>query len=412
MPDRKNTFDIVRPEIDCPRDEAAILSFWKEHEIFQKTLRARSDSKVGTFVFYEGPPTANGLPHNGHVLTRVIKDLFPRFKTMQGWNVPRKAGWDTHGLPVEVEVSKELRIPDKAGIEAYGIEPFTQKCVESVFRYTSEWETLTENIGFWVDLEQAYVTYHKSYVESVWWALANLFEKGLLYQGHKVVWWWAQGGTALSSHEVGLGWTTVDDPSVFARLPLRDDPSTSLVVWTTTPWTLPSNVYVAVDPSFDYVVVKDGDHKLIVAAELRESLEKKIKRPLEVVETKKGADLVGLHYVPPFGVFFDEYKDFEAKLHDGSTIRAFWRVLEADFVTLDTGTGLVHVAPAFGEDDHAVHRKLVEHYTNPSSIPLLCAIEPDGKFKEAMGERYAGRWVKDADPDLIKDLAARDLLVH
>lgn len=408
----KNTFDAVRPEIDCPRDEAQVLSFWKQHDIFRKTLDARKDSPLGTFVFYEGPPTANGLPHNGHVLTRVIKDLFPRFKTMQGYNVPRKAGWDTHGLPVEVEVSKELRIPDKAGIEAYGIEPFTQKCVESVFRYTSEWETLTENIGFWVDLEQAYVTYHKSYVESVWWALSNLFEKGLLYQGHKVVWWWAQGGTALSSHEVGQGWKSVDDPSVFVRLPLRSDASTSLVVWTTTPWTLPSNVYVAVDSTFDYVVVRDGEHKLIVAAELRESLEKKLKRPLEIIETKKGADLVGLEYVPPFDVFYQDHKDLLAKLEDGSEVRAFWRVLAAGFVTLDTGSGLVHVAPAFGEDDHGLHRELLQTYQNPSSIALLCAIEPDGKFIPAMGDRYARRWVKEADPDLIAELGERGLLLH
>jgi len=411
MADRKNIFDVVRTEIDCPRDEAAILSFWKEHDIFQKTLDARAESPR-TFVFYEGPPTANGMPHNGHVLTRVIKDLFPRFKTMQGWNVPRKAGWDTHGLPVEVEVSKELRIPDKAGIEAYGIEPFTQKCIESVFRYTSEWETLTEKIGFWVDLEQAYVTYHKSYVESVWWALSNLFDKGLLYQGHKVVWWWAQGGTALSSHEVGQGWKTVDDPSVFVRLPLRDDPSTSLVVWTTTPWTLPSNVYVAVDLSFDYVIVRDGEHKLIVAAELRERLETSIKRPLEVLETKKGKDLVGLSYIPPSDIFYSEYKDLEAKGKDGTTRLAFWRVEPASFVTLDTGTGLVHVAPAFGEDDHALHRSLLDTYENPSSIPLLCAIEPDGKFIDAMGEGVAKRWVKDADADLIKALDRRGLLVH
>ena len=412
MADRKNIFDAVRTEIDFPRDEAAILAFWKEHQIFEKTLDARKDSEVGTFVFYEGPPTANGMPHNGHVLTRVVKDLFPRFKTMMGWNVPRKAGWDTHGLPVEVEVSKELRIPDKAGIEAYGIEPFTQKCIESVFRYTSEWEKLTENIGFWVDLEQAYVTYHKSYVESVWWALSKLFDKGLLYQGHKVVWWWAQGGTALSSHEVGQGWKTVDDPSVYARLPLRDDPSTSLVVWTTTPWTLPSNVYVAVDVRFDYVVVRDGDHKLIVASELREALEKKIKRPLEVLETRKGADLVGLAYVPPFDVFFREHKDLRAKLVDGGEVPAFWRVLAADFVTLDTGSGLVHVAPAFGEDDHGLHKKVLATYERSADIPLLCAILPDGKFTDDMGERYAGRWVKEADPDLIKDLAARDLLIH
>jgi len=412
MSDRKQPFEPVRNEIDFPRDEARILSFWKEHDIFHKTLDARRDSPLGTFVFYEGPPTANGMPHNGHVLTRVIKDLFPRFKTMQGFHVPRKAGWDTHGLPVEVEVSKELRIPDKAGIEAYGIEPFTQKCIESVFRYTTEWERLTEKIGFWVDLETAYVTYHRSYVESVWWALSNLFSKGLLYQGHKVVWWWAQGGTALSSHEVGQGWKTVDDPSVFCRLPLRDDPSTGLVVWTTTPWTLPSNVYVAVDPEFDYVIVRDGEHKLILAAALREALEQKIKRPLEVIETRKGRELVGLAYVPPFHVFYDTYKNLRAKLPDGTDTLAFWRVMTADFVTLDTGTGIVHIAPAFGEDDFALHRKAVSSYTNSSEIPLLCAIGADGRFLPIMGDRYAGRWVKDCDADLTKELASRDLLVH
>lgn len=412
MVDRKQIFDVVRPEIDFPRDEARILSFWRQHNIFHKTLEQRRDSAQGHFVFYEGPPTANGLPHNGHVLTRVIKDLFPRFKTMQGWYVPRKAGWDTHGLPVEVEVSKELRIPDKAGIEAYGIEPFTRKCIESVFRYTTEWERLTESIGFWVDMQQAYVTYHRSFVESVWWALSELFNKGLLYQGHKVVWWWAQGGTALSSHEVGLGWKTVDDPSVFARLPLRNDPSTSLVVWTTTPWTLPSNLYVAVDPNFDYVVVRDGDHKLIVAAALREALEQKIKRPLEVLETKKGSELVGLTYEPPFATFYGQYKDLQAEQADGTRVSAFWRVLQADFVTLDTGTGIVHIAPAFGEDDFALHRKVTSTYRNSADIPLLCAVGGDGKFLPVAGSKYEGRWVKDCDPDLIAELRDRGSLVH
>ena len=412
MADSKMIFDSVRTGIDFPRDEASILAFWKREGIFQKTLDERAASPKGTFVFYEGPPTANGMPHNGHVLTRVIKDLFPRFKTMQGFSVPRKAGWDTHGLPVEVEVSKELRIPDKAGIEAYGVEPFTQKCIESVFRYTTEWERLTEKIGFWVDLETAYVTYHRAYVESVWWALSKLFDKGLLYKGHKVVWWWAQGGTALSSHEVGLGWKTVDDPSAYCRLPLRDDPTTSLVVWTTTPWTLPSNVYVAVAADFDYLVVRDGDQKLIVAAGLREALELKLKRPLEVLETKKGKALEGLAYVPPFDVFFKCHEGLRAKLQDGSETLAFWRVLLADFVTLDTGTGIVHIAPAFGEDDFALHRKTVAAYANTSEIPLLCAIGADGRFLPLMGEKYGGRWVKECDADLTKELAARDLLVH
>ncbi|PIE06246.1 MAG: isoleucine--tRNA ligase, partial [Sorangium cellulosum] len=229
---------------------------------------------------------------------------------------------------------------------------------------------------------------------------------------HKVVWWWAQGGTALSSHEVGQGWKTVDDPSVFVRLPLRDDPSTSLVVWTTTPWTLPSNVYVAVSTSFDYVVVRDGEHKLIVAAELRESLENKLKRPLEVLEAKKGSDLIGLSYLPPFDVFFAKHKNLMAKLKDGTEKRAFWCVVAGDFVTLDTGSGLVHVAPAFGEDDHALHCKALDSFTNPSSIPLLCAVGPDGRFIGQMGEKYAGRWVKEADSDLIKELAAREILIH
>jgi isoleucyl-tRNA synthetase len=411
--DQKTTFETVRNEIDFPRDEAAVLEYWNTHNVFQKTLDSGRGSSCGTFVFYEGPPTANGLPHNGHVLTRVIKDLFPRYKTMRGYNVPRKAGWDTHGLPVEVEVSKELRIADKAGIEAYGIEPFTQKCIESVFRYTAEWERLTEKIGFWVDLEQAYVTFHRSYVESVWWALSKLFEKGLLYQGHKVVWWWAQGGTALSSHEVGLGWKSVDDPSVIVRLPLRDDPKTSLLVWTTTPWTLPSNAYAAVDANVEYVVVKDQqDRRMILAAALRETLEKQLKRPLEVVETRKGSDLVGTGYVPPFDVFFSKHSELRAQVKGGADVRAFWKVVQADFVTLDTGTGIVHVAPAFGEDDFALQRKLLATYTNADEVPLLCAVHPDGKFVQEMGPAYAGRWVKECDKDLTCELDHKGLLVH
>ena len=211
-------FDKVETQLDFPRDERAILTFWKEQRIFEKSLERTAGGTP--FVFYEGPPTANGLPHNGHVLTRVIKDLFPRYKTMRGFHVARKAGWDTHGLPVEVEVEKELRIHGKAAIEAYGVEPFVKRCIDSVFRYTKEWEDLTERVAFWVDLPSAYVTYHKSYVESVWWALSELFKKGLLYQGHKVVWWWAQGGTALSAAEVGLGYKDVDDPRVFVAFPL------------------------------------------------------------------------------------------------------------------------------------------------------------------------------------------------
>ncbi|HEX4513304.1 MAG TPA: isoleucine--tRNA ligase, partial [Polyangiaceae bacterium] len=380
-------FDKVPAEMNFPAEEKEVLSFWREHRIFEKSIEASKGKP--SFVFYEGPPTANGLPHNGHVLTRVIKDLFPRYKTMRGHFVGRKAGWDTHGLPVEVEVEKELRIHGKAAIEEYGVEPFIAKCIDSVFRYTREWEELTERIGFWVDLDDAYVTYHKSYVESVWWALSQLFNKGLLYQGHKVVWWWAQGGTALSAAEVGQGYRSVEDPSVYVRFPLKD--RRSLVVWTTTPWTLSSNMYAAVKADVDYVMVEHAGQKLVMAAALREPFAKKLKTELVAIETFKGQSLVDLEYAPPFDTFKDS----------GHA----WRVIAADFVTLDSGTGIVHIAPAFGEDDYAAHRKVAPNE------PILCAVKPDGTFIDAMG-KYAGRWVKEADKDLSNELKERGLLVH
>ena len=398
-------FDKVNPELDFPKEERETLAFWKESRIFEKSLEKTKDGPP--FVFYEGPPTANGLPHNGHVLTRVIKDLFPRYKTMRGYHVARKAGWDTHGLPVEVEVEKELRIHGKAAIDAYGVEPFVKKCIDSVFRYTKEWEELTERVAFWVDLPTAYVTYHKSYVESVWWALSRLFEKGLLYQGHKVVWWWAQGGTALSSAEVGLGYKDVDDPSVYVAFPLANDPGTALLVWTTTPWTLPSNMYAAVNPKYEYAVVKgDPDKvkshsakaalakKLIVAKGLVEALGKKLGTTLTVEKTIPASDLVGTKYAPPFDLFAGQAAD------------TTWKVIAADFVTLDAGTGIVHIAPAFGEDDFLAHRKYVG-----GEAPIFCAVKADGTFVPEMG-KYAGRWVKDCDKDLQEDLKEKGLLVH
>lgn len=401
MSDARAPFHPVRPELDFPRDEAAILALWKERRIFEKTLRAETRStgpSKGTYVFYEGPPTANGLPHNGHVLTRAMKDLFPRFFTMKGYDVPRKAGWDTHGLPVEVEVEKELRIHGKAGIEAYGVEPFTMRCIDSVFRYTEAWAKLTDKIGFWVDLDDAYVTYHKAYVESVWWALSRLFEKGLLYQGHKVVWWWAQGGTALSSAEVGLGYKTVDDPSVFVAFPLEAEPDTALLVWTTTPWTLPSNMYAAVHADFSYAIVEGGPggRKLIVAEDLVPAVAKKLKAELRIVGTKKGSELVGARYVPPFDLFARE-----AAAHP-----VVWSVIAAPFVTLDA-SGIVHVAPAFGEDDHLAHRELDKKHPG---LPLFCAVRPDGTFVPELA-RYAGRWVKDCDKEIQHELKERGLLV-
>ncbi|MDQ7088847.1 MAG: class I tRNA ligase family protein [Acidobacteriota bacterium] len=247
-------YERPRGEHSFSRIEREILRFWKDRDIFHRSLSQRRDGE--RFVFYEGPPTANGLPHNGHVLTRVVKDLFPRYKAMRGYYVPRIGGWDTHGLPVEVEVEKELGIHGKEEIESYGVEPFTRRCIDSVFRYTAQWEQLTERIGFWVDLRQAYVTYHRSYVESVWWALSELFRKGWLYRGHKVVWWWPQGGTALSSGEVGLGYREVDDPEVVVRFRSRSREGVSYLAWTTTPWTLPSNIALAVSPDLDYLLVR------------------------------------------------------------------------------------------------------------------------------------------------------------
>jgi isoleucyl-tRNA synthetase len=391
-------FAKVPSELDFPREEQAILRFWKERGIFEKTLERPAPH--GNFVFYEGPPTANGLPHNGHVLTRVIKDLFPRYKTMRGWRVPRKAGWDTHGLPVEVEVEKELRLHGRAAIEQYGVEPFVRKCIESVFRYTREWESLTERVAFWADLREAYVTYHRSYVESVWWALGQLFEKGLLYQGHKVVWWWAQGGTALSSAEVGQGYRSVDDPSVYVAFPLVGEENLALLVWTTTPWTLPSNMYAAVHPELDYVVVRTAEgRRFVVAAGLIEGLTAKLGGELHVERSMKGRDLVGTAYRPPFDLFVEDARGYEDVV---------WRVVAADFVTLDAGTGIVHLAPAFGEDDHDVHRKLQR---SRPDLPLFCAVKPDGTFVERF-ERYAGRWVKDCDREVQHDLKDRGLLIH
>ncbi|MEX1223992.1 MAG: class I tRNA ligase family protein, partial [Pirellulales bacterium] len=275
--------------VDFPQLEAQVGKLWKEREIYHKSLKQRDGAE--SFVFFEGPPTANGMPHPGHCLTRAIKDLFPRYKTMRGYRCERKAGWDTHGLPVEVEVCKELGIHSKEQIEEFGVEPFIHRCQKSVWRYMQEWEQLTERLGFWVDLEQAYVTYHQSYVESVWWCLKNLFDRGLLYQGHKIVWWWAQGGTALSAGEVGQGYREVADPSVYVKFPLLDDAGeptdTSLLVWTTTPWTLPSNQFAAVNPKLEYATVEDPEDvgNLIMAADLVETIAGKVKRELKVVET-------------------------------------------------------------------------------------------------------------------------------
>ncbi|MEX2091316.1 MAG: class I tRNA ligase family protein [Pirellulales bacterium] len=445
-------FQPVDGNVNFPEQELAVGKFWKEHGIYEKSLAQRKGAKP--FVFYEGPPTANGMPHPGHCLTRAIKDLFPRYQTMRGRLCERKAGWDTHGLPVEVEVCKELGIHSKEEIEAYGIEKFIQLCQKSVWRYMQEWRRLTERIGFWVDLDDAYVTYHQSYVESVWWSLKNLFDRGLLYQGHKIVWWWAQGGTALSAGEVGQGYRQVADPSVYVKFPLLDDDGEptgeSLLVWTTTPWTLPSNQFVAVNRNLTYARMHDPEtgETLILAYDLHKSIESKIKRTLNFVSSLKGRELLDRRYLPPFEFYWrqrfrsqwhlpdaqiyaqkeatfaarnvspDETLEERAAIdHErGKQYLASrspdngWQIVPGDFVTTDAGTGLVHIAPAFGEDDMRLlerRRSLLD--PDPS---LLNAVAPDGKFTLEAPDYCQGRWVKDCDKDIIRDLKQRGLLFH
>jgi isoleucyl-tRNA synthetase len=414
-------FRNVSAGADFPALEASILDFWRERKIYEKSLERPSPN--GPFVFFEGPPTANGMPHPGHCLTRAIKDVFPRYRTMRGYRCLRKAGWDTHGLPVEVEVCKELGIHSKEEIEAYGVEPFIKKCRESVWRYMQQWERLTERLGFWVDLKEAYVTYHKSFVESVWWSLKQLFDQGLLYQGHKIVWWWAQGGTALSSGEVGQGYRQVADPSVYVKFPIVADAKakklgldgeTSLLVWTTTPWTLPSNQFAAVHLELEYVVVEDEHdgktEKLLIAAALHETLAAKVGRELKVTATLKGSDIVGTRYRPPFDYYSARLGEETGKLVAGGSESVAWRVVAADFVTTDSGTGIVHIAPAFGEVDYDILQTEKARFASDGP-ELICAVGPDGKFTKDAPE-YEGRWVKEADKDIARAIREKGLLWH
>jgi isoleucyl-tRNA synthetase len=425
-------FDSVAGSVNFPNLEATVGGFWRERNIYELSLKQRTGSP--RFVFYEGPPTANGLPHPGHCLTRAIKDLFPRYRTMRGYLCERKAGWDTHGLPVEVEVCKELGIHTKEEIERYGVERFIHRCQESVWRYMRQWERMTERIGFWIHLDQAYVTYHQSYVESVWWSLKELFNRGLLYQGHKIVWWWAQGGTALSAGEVGQGYREVADPSVYVRFPLVNEEGsgfrvlgsgvghqgsvapkqTSLLVWTTTPWTLPSNQFAAVHPELEYSVVADpelGEERLIIASALIETIAAKIKRPLSVESTVAGKELLGRRYLPPFDYYYKELGQTTGELNAGGDQHIAWRIVAADFVTTDSGTGVVHQAPAFGEVDYEVLIAERQRFVENQGPQLICAVAPDGTFTSDAPD-YVGRWVKDCDKDITRDLRRRGLLYH
>ena len=393
-------FEPVPQPFDFDQAERNIIDFWQEHQVYEQSLKARAGAEP--FVFFEGPPTANGTPHPGHCLTRTIKDIFPRYKSMCGYLCERKAGWDTHGLPVEVEVCKELGILEggKQAIEELGIAKFNEACMQSVFRYKGDWEKLTERIGFWVDLDDAYVTFHQSYVESVWWALKQLFDRGLLYQGYKVVWWWAQGGTALSAGEVAEGYRDTDDPAITVRLRLTAESkaklgladAASLLVWTTTPWTLSSNCAAAVGAELEYAIVQHEGEQLIVAQAL---VEKNFGEGAEVVKTLSGSALVGLHYEPIFRY------DTPGPIEGGHGASTYWVVTAADFVELGMGTGIVHLAPAFGEDDYRICRD--------QGIGFLCFVRPDGTFDERVTDvdpydqtPIAGQFCKAADKAITR----------
>jgi len=380
----------VDPSQSLPDLEQEVLARWRERDVFAESLRRRAGRRP--FVFYEGPPTANGRPGAHHVLARVFKDIFPRYKTMQGFLVERKGGWDCHGLPVEIAVEKQLGISSKAEIEAYGIAEFNARCRESVFTFLEDWNALTERIGFWIDLDDAYRTLDDSYIESVWWALRQIYDKDLLYEGHKVVPYCPRCGTALSSHEVALGYEDVVDPSVYARLKVVADgvvqAGDELVVWTTTPWTLVSNAAVAVHPELVYVRAKTGalEAPVVVAEALVERVLGSA-ADVQILARFPGAALDGVRYEPPFAfIAGDAYGE---RGHS---------VLLADFVTATDGTGLVHTAIAFGEDDFRLGARYGLNVINP--------VRPDGTYDERVGP-FAGRYVKDAEADLIADLEGR-----
>jgi isoleucyl-tRNA synthetase len=382
----------VNPRPDFPRLEEEVLARWRERDVFRESVRRRE--RAPAWVFYEGPPTANGRPGSHHVLSRVFKDIFPRYKTMCGYSVERKGGWDCHGLPVEIEVEKQLGIASKEDIERYGIAEFNQRCRESVFEFLEEWDRLTERIGFWIDLDDAYRTLDNDYIESVWWALREIWDRGLLVESHKVVPYCPRDQTALSSHEVSLGYEDVVDPSVYVKFPVVEprgplQPGDLLLVWTTTPWTLVSNAAVAVDPDLAYVRARAGEETFVLAETL---LERVLGEEVEVLDRVPGRELVGTRYEPPFPFLgADEYGP------KGHT------VLPADFVTAEDGTGLVHTAIAFGEDDYRLGEEQGLNVVNPVRL--------DGTYDERIGP-YAGRGVKDADPDLVEDLRARGRLLR
>ncbi|MEO1632977.1 MAG: class I tRNA ligase family protein, partial [Bacteroidota bacterium] len=381
-----------------PASEEAVLAKWQAEQIFEQSLAIRDGAPH--FVFYEGPPTANGKPGIHHVMARTIKDLFCRYKTMQGFRVDRKAGWDTHGLPVEIEVEKELGLQGRDQIESYGVAEYNHACRESVLRYKDLWDTLTQRMGYWVDLDDPYVTFENDYIESVWSLLKKINDtpgpdgEPLLYRGYKIQWYSPGSGTVLSSHEVSLGYKEVQDPSVTIKFPVRGEADTYFLAWTTTPWTLPSNAGLAVGSTIDYAKVKrtneegDTEYVILATALLGQVLDDKT---VEIVDQMTGAELVGMRYEPVFSAFED--------LHGED---AAWKVVAADFVSTEDGTGIVHMAPAFGADDFLIGQK--------EGLPMFNPVRADGTF-DGTYDFIEGQWFKEADRAISRDLRQRGLLL-
>ncbi|MFN2543113.1 MAG: isoleucine--tRNA ligase [Actinomycetota bacterium] len=381
-------FEPVDPKVDFPAMERRILEFWRANRIFERSMEQRQGADE--WVFYDGPPTANGRPHIGHVEARTFKDIYPRFRTMTGRYVRRKAGWDCHGLPVELEVEKEIGTKTKRDIEAFGIARFNQLCRESVVRYVDEWRRMSERIGFWIDMDDPYWTMDPQYVESVWWSLKCLFDQGLLFQDHKSVAYCPRCGTGLSDHEVALGYHHVVDPSVYVRFRITEPSApelegASILAWTTTPWTLPSNEGLAVDEAQPYAVVTADGERLVVAASLKDVV---LGEDAEIAHTLPGSALIGTRYEPL-------YENVNGDTH---------RVVGGDFVVMNEGTGVVHIAPGYGADDLEVGRR--------EGWPIFNPVDDQGKFTDQVPEFVRGLFVKDADPLITEDLRARGLLLR
>ena len=386
-------YEKVSTNLNFVEREKKVEQFWKDNDIFRKSMENRKEGP--TYTFYDGPPTANGKPHIGHVLTRVIKDMIPRYRTMKGYMVPRKAGWDTHGLPVELEVEKLLGLDGKEQIEEYGLDPFIDKCKESVWKYKGMWEDFSGTVGFWADMDDPYVTYHDDFIESEWWALKTIWDKKLLYKGFKIVPYCPRCGTPLSSHEVAQGYKDVKERSAVVRFKVKGEDA-YILAWTTTPWTLPSNVALCVNPNEAYVKVKAADGNTYYMAEaLLDTVLGKLGNEetpaYEVLEKYVGKDL--------------EYKEYEP-LYEAAAELAVKQNKKAHYVTCDTyvtlsdGTGVVHIAPAFGEDDANVGRIY--------DLPFVQLVNGKGEMTE--NAPAAGKFVKDADPIILVDLDKRGLL--